>query len=359
MNKIKSFVVYGVIAVLCIAAFAGYFITSRDSDVPVVKQKQASVSQSPQSTDGGAKDSVTPAGDVVKTGNNASGESPIIGVGQGDDFDKVTREAVSNAGGLKDIIKKGDVVVIKPNICTYADAGAPTITDYHVVQTVVDMARECGASKIIVAEGSIFGDVFDKASAEQNKYNLIKGAELFNMNDCNEKQCYKMKADESLTGQSIFIPKVYMDADVVIGVPKLKTHFIEDAVVSLCLKNSYGVPPLKLYGIGDKSGLHELGLIESVIDINRIRTPDFFVIDGIVGGEGIGPLDNTSVDSKIIFAGKDPVAMDTAAAYFMGFGIDELPIVKRASEEGLGIGDLNKIKVVGADLKAIRMKFQR
>lgn len=358
MNRIKAFIVYGVIAVLCIAAFAGYFISSRGSDAPAVKQKQAAVSQGPEGSDSGIKDSGTMTGNAVKK-NNTTGESPLIGVDRGDDFDKVTREAVKNAGGIEGIVKKGDVVLIKPNICTYADAGAPTITDYHVVQVVVDMVRECGASKIIVAEGSIFGDVFDKASAEQNKYNLIKGAELYNLNDCDEKDCYKMKADKSLTGQSIFIPKVYMDADVVIGVPKLKTHFIEDAVVTLSLKNSYGVPPLKLYGVGEKSGLHELGLIESVIDINKIRTPDFIIIDGIVGGEGYGPLNNTPVDSKIIFAGRDPVAIDTAAAYFMGFGIDELPMVKRAADEGLGIGDLNRIKVVGADLKAIRMKFQR
>jgi uncharacterized protein (DUF362 family) len=357
MNRIKTFLVYGVILVLCIAAFAGYFLAGKSNDAPVIKQKQASVSQSPGNAETGATDPDSVPDSTAKP-YNVTEENPLIGVGRGDDYDKVTREAVNNAGGIKDIVKKGDVVLIKPNICMYSDPGSPIITDYRVVQTVANMAREYGASRIIVAEGSIFGNAFEEGTVKQNKYDSIEGVELYNLNDCDKKDCYKIKADKSLTNQVLFIPKVYMDADVVISVPKLKTHSIPEATVSLSLKNSIGVPPLKLYGYADKSGLHQLGIVECIIDINRIRKPDFIVIEGIVGGEGDGPLNNQPVDSKIIFAGKDPVAIDTAASYFMGFGIEEIPHLERAAKEGLGISDLNKIKVVGADLKTARMKFK-
>jgi uncharacterized protein (DUF362 family) len=357
MNKVKMIFVYGVILVLCIAAFAGYFISNKNKNAPVLKQEQTTTAGPDSKKDNGANDTKKVGNKSAKTGGIYE-SNPLIGIGRGDDFQKTTKEAVENAGGIKDIIKKGDVVLIKPNICNYDDAGAPTITDYRVVQTIADLAKESGASRIIVAEGSIFGNVFEKTEAEQNKYSTIKGVELYNFNDCDEKDCYSIKADKSLTGKAIFIPKIYMDADVVISVPKLKTHFISDAVVSLSLKNSYGVPPLKLYGMADKSGLHQLGLIESVIDLNRIRKPDFIVIDGIVGGEGDGPLNNEPVQSKIIFAGKDPVAIDTAAAYFMGYDIKSLPILERAAAEGLGIGDLSKIKIKGADLNSIKMKFK-
>jgi uncharacterized protein (DUF362 family) len=92
---------------------------------------------------------------------------------------------------------------------------------------------------------------------------------------------------------------------------------------------------------------------------SRAVKPDFFIIDGIVGGEGYGPLRNTPVDSQIVFAGRDPVALDTAAATFMGFTVDEIPHLKLASDEKLGISDLGSIKVVGADLDKIKMKFER
>lgn len=151
-----------------------------------------------------------------------------------------------------------------------------------------------------------------------------------------------------------------MDADVVIGAAKLKTHFQSDAVVSLGLKLSMGVPPTPLYGsAGGKTMLHSMGLKEIIVDLNKIRRPDFVVIDGIVGGEGYGPLANTPVKSNVMFAGSDIVALDTVALTFMGFKVEEIPHVKLASDEGLGISDLSKIQIVGADLEKISMRFKR
>jgi uncharacterized protein (DUF362 family) len=282
-----------------------------------------------------------------------------IGIGRGGDYDKATRAAIENAGGLAGIVKKGDVVLIKPNLCTGAKPDDPKTTDYRVVATIVAMLKELGPSRIIIAEGGFYGDVFSKGASALSKYDSIQGVELFNFNSCEKKDCYELQPPKSLLGRSLFIPKVLMDADVVIEVPKMKTHFIPQAVVSLTLKNSFGIPSEKIYGgYGDKSGLHAFPLSEVIIDLNKIRMPDFSVVDGIVGGEGYGPVYNTPVKSEIVIAGRDPVAVDTVALTFMGFSLSQVPHVKLAASEGLGNGELSRIKVVGADLDKIKMDFK-
>jgi uncharacterized protein (DUF362 family) len=287
---------------------------------------------------------------------SAAEASPIVGIGRGTDFASVTRAAVENAGGLDAVVKKGDVVLIKPNLCTNPAAGTPTTTDYRVVQAVVDLVKSRGASRVIVAEGGFYGNAFSKPNNFLSKYDTIKGVEFVDLNACDKQDCYQLSPKDSLIGKALFIPKVYMDANVVITVAKLKTHFQPDAVVSLSLKNAFGVPPAQLYGgYGYKGGLHNFPLKAAIVELNKIRKPDLSIIDGIVGGEGYGPANNTPVDSRIVLAGTDPVAVDTVALTFMGFTVDQVPHVKLAAEQKLGIADLSAIQVIGADLNASTM----
>lgn len=279
---------------------------------------------------------------------------PIVGIGLGSDYPEVTKIALKNAGGLEGIIKKNDTVVIKPNLVKPLGPEDGIVTDYRVVQEVVNIARNCGAGKVIIAEATPYGNVFELAG-----YCNISGAELVDMNALSKEDCYELIPQNSLTKETILIPKLYMDADVVISAAKLKTHFEYDAGVTLSVKNSMGVPPTRFYGVDYKEKLHLLGLKEAIVDINKIRKPDFAVIDGIIGGEGYGPLLVRPVKSNIILAGIDPVAVDTVALNFMGFSLEEVFHVQLASREGLGISDMDKIKIVGADLNSIKMKFAR
>ena len=153
------------------------------------------------------------------------------------------------------------------------------------------------------------------------------------------------------------MPKIYVDADVVISVPKLKTNYAVGP--SLGLKNGFGAPPKPLVNDGArwKWGLHNRGIEKSIVEINLLRKPDFVVIDGIIAGEGNGPTNNDSVDAQIVFAGVDVMAVDTIASYFMGFNPQKLPHLKLAAEHGLGEYRMENIEVAGAKIHAIRMDF--
>ncbi|MFI5368391.1 MAG: DUF362 domain-containing protein [Spirochaetia bacterium] len=335
-NKLKSVLVYGALAALCLATLPA-FLGPRGTWAAPEKSERVTVVKTPAALDA----------------------NPLVGVGRGADFGAVTEAAIQNAGGLEGVVKKGDVVLIKPNLCTYPAPDTPTTTDYRVVQRVVEMVKRSGASRVIIAEGGFTGNAFSKTTAARSRYDTITGVEFFDFNACEKQDCYLLTPQKTLLGRGLYIPKPYIDANVVIDVAKLKTHFQPDAVVSLSLKNAFGVPSERLYGgYGYKGGLHAFPLADAIVELNKIRRPDFSVIDGIVGGAGLGPANNTPVRSQVVFAGKDPVALDTVALTFMGFTVDQVPHVKLAGKEGLGVSDLQKITVKGADLDSIKMDFQ-
>ncbi|HYE10365.1 MAG TPA: DUF362 domain-containing protein [Patescibacteria group bacterium] len=361
MKRKKAIVIYSVLIILCLVSIIDYMGLRSPAEVnnakPAVQQAaavQANKAVTGDSLDGELDLLPEKVRERVQKSSEIPSPTPVVGIGRGEDHGKVTSKAIENAGGLKDIVKNGDTVLIKPNLINGYPTGSAICTDPRIVQQIADMAKACGAAKIIVAEASMSGNVFKLAD-----YDKITDVELVDMNQLEKKDCYLIKPEKSATGKALYIPKMYMDADVVICAAKLKTHFQPDAVVTLSLKNSIGVPSNKIYNtVGYKNKLHELGLKEVIVDLNKIRRPDFVVIDGILAGEGYGPLQCNPVKANIVFAGVDPVAVDTIALNFMGFTIDQIPHVKLASDEGLGVSDLGKINIVGAVLDQIKMKFK-
>lgn len=270
------------------------------------------------------------------------------------DSDELVRKAIANAGGLESIITKGCIVLIKPNL-VYPDPPETTVTSWRVTQTVVDMVLELGASKVIIAEATPLGNTFLATG-----FNNIKNAELFDMNTLSKDDCYLVKPEKGLTGVALYVPKMYVDADVIITIPKMKTH--GNTEVTLSLKNAIGVPPTHIYMRGSentKLKLHDLDISKSIIDLNLIRKPDFTVIDAIRAGEGNGPKNTKFVNSNMIIAAKDIVAGDTVAAYYMGYNVQEVKHLLYAREIELGNTYLYKMNIVGADIYAIRKNFIR
>lgn len=361
MRSTRNIAIYSVLIILCVVSLVNYAVSGslkRENNVKAALEQTVAAAGDKDVTEDAPEGKLdllpVKVRERVLKSSQLPGETPVVGIGRGKDYKSVTEKAIENAGGLKSIIKTGDTVLIKPNLINGYPTGSHICTDPRIVQQLADMAKECGAAKVIVAEGSMSGNVFKFAD-----YDELAGVELVDLNQYDKQDCYLVKPEKSQTGKALYIPKVYMDADVVICAAKLKTHFQPDAVVTLSLKNSMGVPPNKIYNtVGYKNKIHELGLKEAIVDINQIRRPDLVVIDGILAGDGYGPLQCNKVEADIVFAGTDPVAVDTVALNFMGFDVDQVPHVKLAGEIGLGVSELSRINVVGAVLDEIKMNFE-
>ncbi len=304
-------------------------------------------------------------------------ESPIPDA----QVEAMVRQAVSAAGGLSAVVQVSDTVVLKPNLVWDALPGEGYTTDPRVVRALVRMAREAGAGQVIVADGAAqYRDGHDARGATVRAFRVCgydangdmvddeTGAPLVDLNDTGGLDQHdpalvtQVNIPNGLIWNSYWLPRVVMEADVVIGVPVLKNHFL--AGVTLGLKNQIGIAPSDIYhssGSNMFKGQLEHGpddLKRHIVDLNLARRLDFVVVDGLRGMTD-GPIGGTLIDPpmRLILAGADAVAVDTVGALVMGYDPATIPYLGLASNAGLGTSDVSQITVRGARVSQARRDF--
>ena len=110
------------------------------------------------------------------------------------------------------------------------------------------------------------------------------------------------------------LPVTLRRADLVVSMPKMKTHHW--AGVTLALKNLFGVMPGICYG-WPKNVLHHAGIPESILDIAATVRPHLAIVDGIIGMEGDGPIMGTPRASGVLVMGTNLPAVDATCARLM------------------------------------------
>ena len=153
---------------------------------------------------------------------------------------------------------------------------------------------------------------------------------------------------------TVSISRKVLDADILISVPKFKTHVFTR--ITGAVKNSYGF----LVG-GDKARLHlehpgYRAFSEVLVDVYEIRVPDLFIMDAVVGLQGNGPINKSFYHAGRILASDNGVSMDSVMAHMMRMSPRKVKMLACASERGLGEVDLSRIDVEGpaAPLKRFR-----
>ena len=130
--------------------------------------------------------------------------------------------------------------------------------------------------------------------------------------------------------KQLYLPETLYNADVLVSMPKLKTHHW--AGVTLSLKNMFGVVPGVVYG-WPKNILHWQGIDKSILDINSsLPLPQFAIVDGIVGMEGNGPLQGQAKNAGVLIFGDDLVAVDATAARLMKIEPQKVQYLAKAEE---------------------------
>jgi Pyruvate/2-oxoacid:ferredoxin oxidoreductase delta subunit len=133
------------------------------------------------------------------------------------------------------------------------------------------------------------------------------------------------------------ISKQIMHADILISLPKFKTHGL--TVMTGAIKNSYGMLPgaqkARLHRIaGTPERFHEL-----IVEVFRLRVPDLIIMDAVVGMEGNGPASSELREIGLILASDNAVALDGVVARMMGLDPGRLRFLQKA--KGCGLGDFD------------------
>jgi len=265
------------------------------------------------------------------------------------------REAVSKAisliGGIRDIIKRGQLVLIKPNLAAPpADREHAVVTLPEVSRAVADMVKDVGA-RAVIAESSAVGTDTEQIMLDSGYYQLREiGYEVVNLKK--EKEMIMLPIPKGKVFDKIQSWSLVKEADVIISVPKLKTH--DQTEITCAIKNLKG-----LESDAHKRKTHKLGVVKGVVDLFSVIKPSLTVVDAIICQEGLGPIYGKPVEMDLIMASRDLVAADAICGRIIGFEPREVPITVEAADRGLGNMEAENIEVVGESISSVCRRFLR
>ncbi len=279
------------------------------------------------------------AGALVPRGMGALAEAATpadLAVAKGPDPARITRAAVEALGGMGRFVNKGELVIVKPNMAWDRTPEFASNSNPSVVAEVVKMCMEAGARRVRVFDRTVNdarrcyrqSGIMEAARAE--------GAEVVQM----DQRRYKKVAIPG--GIALKHWKFYsevLEADALINVPVAKHHSL--AGLTMGMKNWMGV-------IGGRRSLIHQKIDNSLVDLARVIKPRLTVLDAVrilvANGPQGGSLDDVKRMDTVI-AGPDQVAVDSFGATLFGMKASDLGYLRVAAREGMGVTDLNSLKI--------------
>jgi uncharacterized protein (DUF362 family)/NAD-dependent dihydropyrimidine dehydrogenase PreA subunit len=250
-------------------------------------------------------------------------------------------QAIGRALEIFPLDVRGKKVLIKPNVLRGSKPEEGITTHPAVMKAVVDRVEQMRPASIVVGDNP---GLFNYGANETCFKNtgLMDAAKGYYQNIGNESVTLPFNPEYL---ETVAVSKAVLEADVIISLPKFKTHGL--TVVTGGLKNNYGTLPG-----AQKAMLHRLAgtptrFHELIIDVFRLRPPDLFIVDAVVGMEGNGPASPDLRDIGLILASDNAVSLDATISRLMGLEPGRLRFMQRAKEAGLGDFDEASIQVVG------------
>lgn len=258
---------------------------------------------------------------------------------------------LDRSGGIKNYIKPGNQVFIKPNLTAGALANSGGTTDVKFVQTLIRIIKEIPDITIIVGEGA--GNEIDTDVAfERLGYKELCEQENVLLYNCDKSDRIEIILDDYLYKSSYLLPEKFIESDIFINVPSLKTH--DQAGITVAMKNMFG-----LISDQEKIKAHRDNAIEKcLVDLNKIKPADLIVVDGIMGAEGVaGGTDfDHPIKADLILAGNDPVAVDVISAKLMAQST-RIRYLYWAQQQGIGISNPDYINYYGPEIDETTCRF--
>ncbi len=278
-----------------------------------------------------------PCFDIAR-GSAAPAPAPVAVV-SGKDYRLLVEKAIETLGGIKNFIKSGDKVVIKPNIGWDRTPEQGANTHPLVVRTLAVLALDAGAATV---------QVFDHTCNEKRRCYASSGIidELEKLGDqrirCEHIDPRKFVPVDIARGLSLKRWEIYQDAltaDCYINVPVAKHHGLSR--LSLGLKNAMGV-------IGGNRGKLHQNLGQDLADLATVVQPKLTVIDATRILLRNGPQGGRVEDVKLldtVIATTDPVAADAYATTLFGMQPEEIDSTVAAARMGLGEIDVRRMQL--------------
>ncbi len=242
-------------------------------------------------------------------------------------------------GGLGRFVRSGDSVLIKPNFIAPRRRRYACQTDPAVIIETARLLKDFGA-RPFVGDSPAWSNVFTCARALKLEEPLKKMAVPLMQLD-KPRECRI-----GTKGMRVGISSVALDADVIINLPKFKTH--QQLVATFAVKNMFGCVSGKRKALWHwAKGKSDDDFCELLIEIYKFLNPAVTIIDAVFVMDGPGPIRGRARPLGWLIGGTDPIACETVCCKLVDVVPQDLPIVRTAAKMGFGCRDFDKIKVVG------------
>ena len=251
------------------------------------------------------------------------------------------KKGIELIGGLEKIVKPRSNVFVKINHLSPASPAERGIITHPVfVEAVLELLKTSDAN--ITVGDDIDSDIRDGFQVSGFRQMCQRaGFRLTNLRDAGfvETECNGHLLEK------VYLSRTALDADVIVNLPKLKTHSL--TVFTGGVKNMYGTIPSGLRTRFHAEYMRSEDFSQVLTDIFSTIRPQLTVMDGIIAMEGEGPASGSLRRLGVILISQDAVALDAVATKIIGFDPLDIYTTRYSDERRLGTGNLQNIEIVG------------
>lgn len=258
------------------------------------------------------------------------------------------RNLFESLGGLGRFVRGGDRVFLKVNMLTPSAPELAISTHPEVVRAVAREVKRLGARPMV-------GDnpAMAKPSTALRKCGIQAVIDELGIEAPDLAPVAELESPEGVAFRHFQVSKAILEADVLINLPKLKTHSL--TYMTVAMKNLFGLVPGTEKARWHARSPDARAFASMVVDLYAGARRHFsgprrilHLCDGVLGMEGEGPgRSGTPRKLGALLASEDAVALDRLACALVGLDPERLLIVKEAARRGLGEGELSRIATVG------------
>lgn len=265
-----------------------------------------------------------------------SGEPDLVAV-RGEDPAEMFDRGIAEFGGIGAFVKRGQKVLIKPNIGWDQPPEMAANTNPDLVRHMVELCLKAGAAEVAVFDNSC--DNWVNSYRRSGIRDAVEAAGGVMFSGKQESDYREVEIPGAVKMRRARVHRLVLDSDVFFNVPILKHH--GGALLTCAMKNFMGI-------VWDRGFMHKNDLQQCIADASLIRRPDLNVVDAYRVMRTGGPRGNAGSEIKLLksqLLSRDIVAVDTAAARLIGFDPAAVGHIGNAERLGLGTTHLEKIQI--------------
>jgi uncharacterized protein (DUF362 family)/Pyruvate/2-oxoacid:ferredoxin oxidoreductase delta subunit len=252
----------------------------------------------------------------------------------------VISEALGPFGGMKAFVSPGDKVLLKPNLLSAKDPSRAVTTHPLVVEAAADLVRQAGG---IPSVGDSPGGAVRGIERVWDNTRMREMAQSSEIDLINFEASSSVEIDAG--DYKLFVARPVLEADVIINLPKLKTHSL--TLLTGAVKNMFGVVP----GFR-KAEMHKIfpgpaAFASMLVELYSRVKPALNIMDAVVAMEGNGPSSGSPRRAGLIAVSDDAVALDAVIGRTIGFEPEKIDTTRIASQRGLGSASSETIDITG------------